>query len=113
MSTVSLSPYTQSQARRDTAEPRQGGSCRSLTVRHKRAGRCFFLGFRLETLKQAALQRRMSRPKPAEVGELEQRHADTSLEGHSDNPIRMDFSSIFSCKPVSQVRSSGQVHLTS
>ena len=113
MGTVSLSPYTQSQARRHTAEPCQEGSCRSLTVMHKRAGHCFCLGFRLEKLKQAALQRWMSRPEPAGIGEPEQRHADTSLEGHSDNPNRMSFSSVFSRKPVSHVRSGGQVRLTS
>ena len=55
MGTVFLSPYTSSQAEQlggTQAEPCQRGNCRSLTVRHRNAGRCFCPGFRLETLEQ-------------------------------------------------------------
>lgn len=104
MGTVFLSTYTQSQAEHlgeARAEACQGGNRPSLTGRHKRAGRCFCQGFRLETLEQGGwvagpgLQDTACRHRrvPAERC----KHSRGRAQGR---PERMSFNRVSSCPPV-------------
>lgn len=107
MGTVSLSLYTEPSLGGTPAEPRQEGSCRSLTVRHRRAGHCFCLGFRLKA--QAGCTAALD----AQARACRHRRARTEtcrhfLEGHSDNPNRMSFSSVSPAETMSREERGGR-----